>query len=153
MDVQYPPDARQWTDGLTLLEQASSLLNEILGPKSSHLVKAEWNRVQDQPGRTLYRLTIQDLTGKVSTDFALEIRILHSLECSPFQRFLLVGAAGKSISQSPDLTIERTTIAHTFGSTAGCNHQQHNLRLFAGKRINAAGRPKRGGCGNVRCRQ
>jgi hypothetical protein len=69
MDVQYSPDARQWADGLTLVEQASTLLAEILGPQSSQLVKAEWNCVQDHQGRTLYRLTIRDNTGEVSTDF------------------------------------------------------------------------------------
>ncbi len=70
MDVQYSPDARQSADGLTLLEQASTLLADILGPQSSQLVTAEWNRVQDHQGRTLYRLTIRDFTGAVSTDFA-----------------------------------------------------------------------------------
>jgi hypothetical protein len=70
MDVQYSPEARQWADGLTLFEQASTLLAEILGPQSSQLVKAEWNGVQDHQGRTLYRLTIRDNTGEVSTDFA-----------------------------------------------------------------------------------
>jgi hypothetical protein len=70
MDVQYSPEARQWADGLTLVERASTLLAEILGPQSSQLVKAEWNRVQDHQGRTLYRLTLRDYTGEVSTDFA-----------------------------------------------------------------------------------
>jgi hypothetical protein len=69
MDVQYSPEAKQWADGLTLFEQASTLLAEILGPQSSQLVKAEWNCVQDHQGRTLYRLTIRDNTGEVSTDF------------------------------------------------------------------------------------
>ena len=70
MDVQYSPEARQWADGLTLLEKASTLLANILGPQRSQIVKAEWNRVQDHQGRTLYRLTIRDSTGEVSTDFA-----------------------------------------------------------------------------------
>jgi len=69
MDVQYSPEVRQSADGLTLVEQASTLLAEILGPQSSQTVKAEWNRVQDHQGRTLYRLTIRDYTGEVSTDF------------------------------------------------------------------------------------
>jgi hypothetical protein len=70
MDVQYSPEVRQWADGIKLIEQASTLLADILGPQSSQLVKAEWNRVQDGQGRTLYRLTIRDWTGEVSTDFA-----------------------------------------------------------------------------------
>jgi hypothetical protein len=69
MDVQYFPEVRQWAEGLRLLEQASTLLADILGPQSSQLVKAEWNRVQDHQGRTFYRLTLRDFTGEVSTDF------------------------------------------------------------------------------------
>jgi hypothetical protein len=70
MEVHYSPEVRQWADGVKLVEQASSLLADILGPQSSQLVKAAWNRVQDRQGRTLYRLTIRDFTGEVSTDFS-----------------------------------------------------------------------------------
>jgi hypothetical protein len=69
MDVKYSPEAAQWTDGLKLVEQASTLLAEILGPQSSEVVNAEWKRVQDHKGRPLYRLIIGDFTGNVSTDF------------------------------------------------------------------------------------
>ncbi len=72
MEVQYSPEARQWPGGLMLLEQASALLADILGPQSSQLVKAEWNRVQDHQGRTLYRLTIRDFSAEASTDFAAD---------------------------------------------------------------------------------
>ena len=70
MDVQYSPEARKEADQLTHLERASTLLGAILGPQSSQQVKAEWDRVQGRPGRTLYRLIIRDSTGEVSTDFA-----------------------------------------------------------------------------------
>ena len=69
MDVTYSPETRQ-SGGLKLLEQASYLLADILGPQSSPLVKGEWSRVQDHRGRTLYRLSIRDFTGEASTDFA-----------------------------------------------------------------------------------
>jgi hypothetical protein len=69
MDVQYSPESRRSPEA-ALLEQASTLLADILGPQSSQLVKAEWTRVQDHQGRTLYRLTIRDHTGEASTDFA-----------------------------------------------------------------------------------
>ncbi len=69
MDVQYSPEAKQCPEAM-LLEQASTLLVDILGPQSSQIVKAEWNRVKDNHGRTLYRLTIRDFTGEASTDFA-----------------------------------------------------------------------------------
>ena len=69
MDVQHSPEARQSADAL-LLEQTSALLAEVLGPQSSRVVRAEWNCVQDHKGRTLYRLTIKDFAGEVSTDFS-----------------------------------------------------------------------------------
>jgi hypothetical protein len=72
MDLQYSPEARQSPEGLALLEQASALLADILGPQSSQLEKADWQRWQDQKGRTVYRLTVRDDTGQVSTDFTLD---------------------------------------------------------------------------------
>jgi hypothetical protein len=70
VDVQYSPEVRHWPEELKLLEQASTLLPAILGSPSSELVKAVWSCVQDHKGGTLYRLTIRDFTGEVSTDFA-----------------------------------------------------------------------------------
>jgi hypothetical protein len=72
MDVKYSPEAQQNPEGLKLLEQASALLADILGPQSSRLVKAEWHHLQDPKGRTRYQLTIRDFTGQASTDFALD---------------------------------------------------------------------------------
>ncbi len=72
MDVQYSPEVRQWAEGFPLLQQASTRLAAILGPQSSQLVKAAWDRVEDAQGRALYRLTIRDSTGEVSTDFTPE---------------------------------------------------------------------------------
>ncbi len=69
MEVYYSPEARQWAKGWTLLEQATARLANILGPQSSQLVKAEWDRVPDRQGRPLYRLTIRDFTGEAATDF------------------------------------------------------------------------------------
>ena len=68
MDVHCSPELRQQSDLSRLLEHASHLLGEILGPQSSQ-VKAEWEQVQDHRGRPLYRLAIRDLTGDVSTEF------------------------------------------------------------------------------------
>jgi len=72
MDVQFSPEIRQCAEGLTLVESASSLLAEILGPQSSQVVTAEWTVVKDRRGRAGYRLTIRDFTGEVSTDFATD---------------------------------------------------------------------------------
>src|SRR5450631_920437 len=69
MPVNYSSQVRQWT-GFPLLEQASALLADILGPQSFPLAKVEWNPVQDPQGRALYRLTLRDsITSKdVSTN-------------------------------------------------------------------------------------
>ena len=69
MDVVYSPEVQKWPEDLPRLQLASNLLAEILGPVSSGLVKADWQR-SDQNGHTLYRLTIRDFTGPVFTDFS-----------------------------------------------------------------------------------
>lgn len=70
MSVIYSPEVRQVTDGMPLLEKASSLLSEVLGKWPSEQVKADWQRVEDFQGRAIYRLTLRDFTGEASTDFA-----------------------------------------------------------------------------------
>ncbi len=78
MEVQYSLEARQLLE-FPLLEQASALISQFPKSQSSQVVQADWKCVKDVRGRTLYRLTIHDLAGEVSTDFtADEIRIpLH----------------------------------------------------------------------------
>ena len=72
MDVQYSTELRQCPKDFAVVEQASAVLADVLGPQSSQAVKAEWNRTQDQQGRMLYRLTIGDFAGEVATDFAAD---------------------------------------------------------------------------------
>ncbi|MGI8980152.1 MAG: hypothetical protein ACR2FY_13085 [Pirellulaceae bacterium] len=74
MEIQYSPEARKRAEGKMLMEKASSLLEETLGPQSSQIVNAEWDCLQDRNGRALYRLTIQDFTDPegVFTDFAAD---------------------------------------------------------------------------------
>jgi hypothetical protein len=68
LDVHYSENSKRWGEGYALLQRASDLLANTIG--SSEGVKATWDMVQDPQGRTLYRLTLQDPTGSVSTDFA-----------------------------------------------------------------------------------
>jgi hypothetical protein len=70
MEVKYPASIRQ--EDQNLLQHASSLLEEVLGPQSSSIVRTEWRSVHDHRGRTLYRLTIGDFTGEASTDFGVD---------------------------------------------------------------------------------
>ena len=70
MEVKSSPEPRQSVDESKPLQQAKTLLDTILGPQSSSLVTREWKPVPDHQGRTHYRLSLRDLTGEVSTDFA-----------------------------------------------------------------------------------
>lgn len=99
MDVQFSPEARQSPD-VRLLEQASALLADILGPQSSQVVKAQWARLQDHQGRALYRLTIRDFTGEAFTDFAPD-ELQNPLHM-PFRMYRLWG----------DLLQVRNELAH-----------------------------------------
>jgi hypothetical protein len=67
MNVQYTANAQQRGEDSSLIQHATNRLDEILGSASE--VKVEWDRLADKTGRTLYRLTLADLTGHVSTDF------------------------------------------------------------------------------------
>ncbi len=71
MEVQYSPEAKLSPEAV-LLEQASTLLRDILGQEVSQIMKAEWNCVPDRQGRTLYRLTLRDFTSEVCTEFTCE---------------------------------------------------------------------------------
>ncbi len=79
MNVTYQEKVKQGDDGIVRLQQATSRLEEILGP-SAALVSAEWSQSQDTRGRTLYTLTLSDFTGRVSASFApKELRSSHHL--------------------------------------------------------------------------
>jgi hypothetical protein len=71
MNVRYSEKAKQSGEGYALLQQATNRLEEVLGP-SADLVSAEWDRTQDQRGRTLYTLTVSDFTGEASASFTPE---------------------------------------------------------------------------------
>ncbi len=48
----------------------SAQLADVIGPQSSPIVSAEWAYSRDFRGRDLYRLSLEDHTGRVSTEFA-----------------------------------------------------------------------------------
>ena len=70
MKVVYSTESSHTVNDFAHLQQASVVLDDLLGPQSSGLVSAAWSTVVDLLGRTLYRLTIRDFTGEVFTDFA-----------------------------------------------------------------------------------
>jgi hypothetical protein len=54
-----------------LIDDANRVLADILG-QSAGLVSAEWDRAEDDRGRTVVMLTLSDFTGKVTATFAPE---------------------------------------------------------------------------------
>lgn len=71
MNVTYSQRAQQSQEARALLEQATALLEEIL-EQSAGVVKTEWDRNEDEKGRSLFTLRISDSTGSVSTVFDLQ---------------------------------------------------------------------------------
>jgi hypothetical protein len=68
-NVIFTEKTKQSAGGYALLQQASRTLEEILG-QSGSLVTAEWDRGEDDRGRTLYILRISDWTGSATAVFA-----------------------------------------------------------------------------------
>ncbi len=77
MNVMYSEKIPQWGGEFELLKQANSRLEETLGT-SAERVKAEWDRTEDNPGRTQYTLSLSDWAGIASTRFTP--RELHSAD-------------------------------------------------------------------------
>jgi len=69
MIVTYSDKAKQCGEEYVLLQQATMLLEGVLGPSAS-LVTVEWDRREDSQGRILYPLRLSDWTGAVSASFA-----------------------------------------------------------------------------------
>jgi hypothetical protein len=67
MNVKYQ-EARQWGEAHSLLQQATKQLEEIVG-RSADQVTAEWDRGQDERGRTFFSLKLSDRTGEVTAQF------------------------------------------------------------------------------------
>ena len=70
MEVKYSPEVRLGTTAFGLLAQATTTLRNVPQLKETKTVEAGWDAVQDDEGRTLYRLTLKDFTGAVFTDFS-----------------------------------------------------------------------------------
>ena len=57
---------------MDLLVPLSVQLDKLVGPRSSPRVKARWSMVRDQYAPIQHRLSMEDDTGHVSTDFTLD---------------------------------------------------------------------------------
>jgi hypothetical protein len=101
MNVTYQDQARQWGEGYVLLQQATNILEDILGP-SADRVAVEWDREQDERGRLVYRLTLSDLMGKASAVFAPE-----DLRSPARVRSRLLGLWGDLLQARSDAQIKK----------------------------------------------
>ena len=68
MNITYSDKIKEGSPGFSLLQQATALLEEIIG-RSSVQAKAEWDREADKRGRVVYTLRLTDSTGEVSAAF------------------------------------------------------------------------------------
>jgi hypothetical protein len=71
MNVTYSDKAKQSGEGFSLLQQATSRLEEILG-RSAGLVEAAWDRTEDDKGHPLYTLRISAWTDSAAASFTPE---------------------------------------------------------------------------------
>ena len=79
MNVIYPSQAKQEGPEHTLLQQATKVLEDIVGSFPEE-ASAEWELVQDGRGRTIYTLTLFALGERVSAPFTLaELRSARPL--------------------------------------------------------------------------
>jgi len=69
MNVQYAPELLQPADRLAQLKDISARLDTAVGPKESAAMTAEWEFVRDLRDDEFYRLTLDDGTDRVATDF------------------------------------------------------------------------------------
>src|SRR5262245_39443002 len=69
MSVTYTEAARQAGEPTPPLQQATEQLKEVLG-ESFGRVKAEWERAEDERGRTTYALRLADLGDEATGRFA-----------------------------------------------------------------------------------
>ena len=69
MRVTITDRVKHIPEGFGLVQHATERLEEVLG-QSTGLVSAEWDRSEDEKGRTLYTLRLNDFTGEVVARFA-----------------------------------------------------------------------------------
>ena len=72
MDVQYSPTIRGMAGRFKQLEAITPKLSTAVAVMADPSVHAEWDLAFDAQGRELYRLSLQDTTDRVSTDFTSE---------------------------------------------------------------------------------
>ena len=68
MNVIYSGDVRQVSEDGRLFRRANEFLEEVMRRPSAP-VEVQWDRVEDERGRTLYELKLSDWIGSVSSRF------------------------------------------------------------------------------------
>ena len=68
MNVVYSDRVKQAEEPFELLRQSTGSLKEILG-SAQDSVRAQWDRVEDERGCSLYSLKLSDFSGEVEAVF------------------------------------------------------------------------------------
>jgi hypothetical protein len=71
MNVIYTDAAKQWGEGRALLQQANEQLQRVIG-RFSEEVSVEWDRGQDERGRTVYTIKLSDDTDEAAASLTPE---------------------------------------------------------------------------------
>src|SRR5260370_16646234 len=98
MNVIYHEKADDWGEGYALLQHASKVLEEVLGPTAAAHATAEWDRTEDTKGRLLYTLVIREFSGQeISAKFSWE-----ELRSSSYMRVRLYQIWGDLLHRHSD---------------------------------------------------
>jgi hypothetical protein len=87
MDITYSEKAKE-SGEFTLLQQATNRLEEAVGQSPEH-VTVQWDRFEDDKGRSLYTLQLKDYSGEVTRKFSIDE--LQSPERTSFRIYRLWG--------------------------------------------------------------
>jgi hypothetical protein len=87
MKILYSEESRKGSE-YPLLQQATRRLEEAVG-QSTGPVTGQWDRTEDDKGRTLYTLHLKDFTGEVMGRFAPDE--LRSPEQTSYRMYRLWG--------------------------------------------------------------
>ncbi len=103
MNVTYTEDVKQSSEGYSLLQQATTCLEEVIG-LSADLVKAEWDCIKDVRQRTLYTLRLSDWSGEVSASYTQD-----QLQSLPKLRYGLIRLWGDLLQVRSHKQLQRLT--------------------------------------------
>jgi hypothetical protein len=103
MNVTYSERVKQRNGDLWLLQQATAMIERILGP-SADQVRVEWDRSEDAARRTYYIIHLSDGNKSVSMSFSR-----NELRLNGHLRFRLLGLWGDLLQTRSDEQVQKLT--------------------------------------------